>query len=455
MHRVALVVFTRDLRVNDHPALSATASGAGRVVPLFVFDDAILAGSFNRPNRTGFLLDSLTDLDVALQALGARLVVRRGDWVDTVVDVARQVGATSIHVSTDVSSYARRRLARLQSVASRERIALVEHPGTTIVPAGAVTPAGGDHYQVFTPYFRRWQELPRRHRSAAPTSLRLPDELDAGALPVLADVVQGERSPSTMRGGASEARRRLSAWVGNGLANYDDRHDDLPGDATSRLSASLHFGCLSPLEVLDAVRDRPGAEPFVRQLGWRDFFAQLLAARPDAAWSDYRPRGDVWRDDPAALEAWKAGRTGFPVVDAGMRQLAAEGFMHNRARMIVASFLTKDLGIDWRAGARHFLDLLVDGDLAQNNLNWQWVAGTGTDSNPHRVFNPTVQGTRFDPLGEYVRRWVPELAALRGTATHDPPPEVRRAYGYPAPIVDHRQAIAAYRDRLSPPRRPR
>jgi deoxyribodipyrimidine photo-lyase len=185
----------------------------------------------------------------------------------------------------------------------------------------------------------------------------------------------------------------------------------------------------------------------VRQLCWRDFFHQVLAARPDAAWADYRPRGDRWRDDPVALGAWRDGTTGYPVVDAGMRQLRAEGFMPNRARMVVASFLTKDLNVDWRLGARHFLDWLVDGDLANNNLNWQWIAGTGTDTDPRRVFNPIVQGRRFDPGGDYVRRHVPELAGVAGPAVHDPDPETRRACGYPPPIVDHAAAVAAYRAR--------
>ena len=217
-----------------------------------------------------------------------------------------------------------------------------------------------------------------------------------------------------------------------------------------RTSAPISTSGASPRSrSLRATSRRAGAAAFVRQLCWRDFFAQILAARPDAAWDDFRPRGDRWNDDDDALDAWKDGRTGYPVVDAGMRQLRLEGYMHNRARLVVASFLTKDLHLDWRAGARHFLDLLVDGDIANNNLNWQWVAGTGTDTNPHRVFNPTVQGKRFDPDGEYVRRYVPELAALRGPDTHDPDDKVRRAYDYPAPIVDHQRAIAEYRDRLA------
>jgi deoxyribodipyrimidine photo-lyase len=444
---VAVVVFTRDLRVDDHPALAAAVRTAEQVVPLFVFDDTILASSFNAPNRTGFLLESLHDLDDALRALGGALVVRRGDWVQQVVDVCTTVDAASVHVSSDVSGYAHTRLDRLEAALT---VPLERAPGVTVIPPGEITPGdSGDHYQVFTPYFRRWFDARRRHVEPAPEKISLPSSAEPGRLPKLSDLVDGARSPDVVPGGAREGHARLEAWIESGLRGYAEHHDDLPGDATSRLSAYLHLGCLSPLEVLRTASHHQGegVDAFVRQLCWRDFYAQILAARPDAAWSDYVDRGDRWRDDPDAVQAWKDGRTGYPVVDAAMRQLHAEGFVHNRARMVVASFLTKDLYVDWRVGARHFLDLLVDGDLAQNNLNWQWVAGTGTDTNPNRVFNPTVQGQRFDPDGDYVRRYVPELRAIKDGTVHDPDPKVRRAYDYPDPIVDHKEAIAEYKDR--------
>jgi deoxyribodipyrimidine photo-lyase len=458
MSSTAVVVFTRDLRVTDHLALTTACARHDRVVPLFVLDDAILASRFNRPNRTGFLLESLHDLDRVLRGLGARLVVRRGPWVDTVLAVARAAGAEAVHVSSDVSAYARAREASLAGECAAAGLRFEPAPGVTVVEPGTLTPAGEDHYRVFTPYYRRWQATDLRPVAPAPARVRLPDGVEPGDLPTLEELVSGVRAPSAPAGGSTEARRRLDRWLGagdRGMSGYEAHHDDLASHSTSRLAPYLHFGCLSPREVVAAAIGRPGSEPFLRQLCWRDFFHQILAARPEAAWRDYRPRGDRGRDDPAGLQAWKEGLTGFPVVDAAMRQLAQEGFVPNRARMIVASFLTKDLSIDWRDGARHFLDLLVDGDIANNNLNWQWVAGTGTDTNPHRVFNPTVQGRRFDPDGEYVRRYVPELSALRGTAVHDPQPAVRRAYGYPDPIVDHHTAIAAYRARPRPatPRR--
>ncbi|MFN8025897.1 MAG: deoxyribodipyrimidine photo-lyase [Acidimicrobiia bacterium] len=446
----AVVVFTRDLRADDQPALAGPRCDGDTVVPLFVFDDAILGSAFNRPNRTGFPLESLTDLDAQLRTLGAALVVRRGDWVEQVVEVVRATDATSVHVSGDVSAFAQRRESRTarrgdawlprrrDAGRHRRRTGRAATPArataTTTTRCSRRTGASGVATEI-CPLAKR------------PSKLALPPGLDTGAPPALADLVSGGRPGQQPGGGTTAAHRLLDEWVHAGLRSYDERHDDLPGDATSRLSPHLHFGTVSPGEIAAACAGREGAEPFLRQLCWRDFYTQILAARPDAAWNDYRERGDRWNVDPDTLAAWKAGRTGYPVVDAGMRQLAQEGFVHNRARMIVASFLTKDLYVDWRAGARHYLDLLLDGDLANNNLNWQWVAGTGTDTNPHRIFNPTVQGKRFDPDGEYVRRYVPELVAVKGGAVHEPDANVRRAYDYPAPIVDHHLAIEQYKSR--------
>jgi len=445
----AVVVFTRDLRVHDHPALRA-ATRADAVVPLFVFDAAILGSRFNRPNRTGFLVESLADLDASLRTRGGRLVTRTGDWVTEVVAAARAAGADTVHVSDDVTPYARKRLDALEETARAGSLAVHRHPGVTVVPPGSLAPAGGGHFQVFSPYHRRWLAAPRRPVLTAPTTVTVPASCPDDPLPGLADLVDGDRSPTVVPGGESAARARLNAWVRRHLAEYADRHDDLPGDATSHVGAALRFGCISPAEIEQKLRGRAGADAFLRQLCWRDFYAQALVARPDAAWGDYRARGDEWNDAPEHFRAWTEGRTGYPVVDAAMRQLRAEGFVHNRARMIAASFLTKDLYIDWRRGARHFLDWLVDGEIANNNLNWQWTAGTGTDTNPHRIFNPTVQARRFDPDGDYVRRYVTELRPVAGKAVHEPwtlPPAVRESLGYPEPIVDHHTAIAEYKDR--------
>jgi deoxyribodipyrimidine photo-lyase len=303
---------------------------------------------------------------------------------------------------------------------------------------------------MFSPYYRRWIAAAWRDPVPTPEDLSLPNGIDLGRIPTLAMLTDVAPSPELMVGGEHAARARLRAWTADRLAGYAEDHDAIAADATSRCSPYLHFGCLSPLEIATRLRDRVGGAAFVRQLCWRDFFHQILAARPDAAWTDYRDARFTWADDDMGFDGWAEGRTGYPVVDAAMRQLRAEGFVHNRARMIAASFLTKDLAVDWRRGARHFLDWLVDGDLANNNLNWQWVAGTGTDTNPHRIFNPTVQGRRFDPDGEYVRRYVTELEDVEGGAVHEPwklPKADRLALDYPEPIVDHSDAIAAYRAR--------
>src|SRR4051794_21318936 len=222
---------------------------------------------------------------------------------------------------------------------------------------------------MFTPYWRRGRAQPPRPAEPAPERIQLPAGVAAGRVPRLDELTREVPSPGLPEGGEAAARRRLAAWIRGGLGGYQERHDDLAADATSRLSPYLRFGCVSPLEVLELVHGRPAAEPFIRQLCWRDFFAQVTAARPGWARYDYRSRDAGWTCDDEALRAWKAGRTGYPVVDAGMRQLAREGWMHNRARLIVGSFLAKDLKIDWRLGAAHFWDLLVDGEIANNTGN--------------------------------------------------------------------------------------
>jgi deoxyribodipyrimidine photo-lyase len=448
--RTAIALFSRDLRVHDHPALSAAAAECERVAPVFVLDDGLRDAGFVAPNRARFLLDALADLDRSLVALGGRLVLRRGDVVREAVALARAVGARSIYASADVSAYAERRQARLASACASEGIEVRLYPGVTVAPPGAIVPAGGDHFRVFTPYWRRWREMPLRGAAPTPRRLAVPEPLAGVELPPPSALVDGAPSPDLAPGGESAGRARLAAWVRGGLGPYPDRHDDLAGDATSRLSPYVHFGCLSPAEIVRRCAGRPGGEAFLRQLCWRDFHHQVTAAFPAIAREDYRPRGHRGDDDEARLEAWKEGRTGYPIVDAGMRQLRREGFMHNRARLLTASFLIKDLSVDWRRGAAHFLEWLVDGDIANNSGNWQWVAGTGNDTRPNRIFNPTRQAERFDPKGDYVRRYVPELAALAGARIHEPwraDAAARRPLDYPGPIVDHTEAAASFRGR--------
>jgi deoxyribodipyrimidine photo-lyase len=447
----AIVLFNRDLRVHDHPALSAAAK-AERTVPLFVFDEQLLGSRFAAPNRVAFMLEALRDLDKALRRRGGRLFVRHGDPVQEAVAVAREAGAGAVHVSADWSAYARRREERLARACEEERIEFLAHPGVTVVPPGAVTPGGGDHFRVFSPYHRAWSRLPWRERLAAPRQLSVPARLKAGRLPSLDSLLamsrhhSGRPSPRRLPGGESEGRKLMRSFLRDGLGGYEGRHDDLPGDGTSRLSAYIRWGCVSPLELAREAGDRRGGAAFARQLCWRDFHHQVLAATPSLPRRDYRPRRDRWSRSQRVLEAWREGRTGYPLVDAAMRQLAEEGFMHNRARMTVASFLCKDLYVDWRAGAWHFWDLLTDGEIANNAGNWQWMAGTGNDTRPNLVLNPVRQAERFDPKGEYVRRYLPELESVEGKAILRP----WRMEGfdrlcYPGPIVDHDEAAAAFR----------
>ncbi|MFG2923034.1 cryptochrome/photolyase family protein [Streptomyces sp. NPDC048305] len=452
---VAVVLFTSDLRLHDHPPLHAALASADEVVPLFVRDEGVEATGFDAPNRRAFLADCLRDLDAGLRERGGRLVVRAGAVVEEVCRIVTETGAGSVHMAAGVSSFAHRREERLREALESQGCRLRVHDAViTVVAPGAVVPSGPgrDHFAVFTPYFRRWSEEGTRQVFRAPRAVRVPEGPASAALPARNEV--SGVSPGLAEGGEEEGRRLFTAWRRDGLAAYEDRHDDLAGDATSRLSPHLHFGTLSPAEVVSRGREAggTGAEAFVRQVCWRDFHHQVLAARPASSRSDYRTRHDRWRTGKAAEEdtaVWKEGRTGYPVVDAAMRQLLHEGWMHNRGRLLAASFLTKSLYVDWRTGARHFLDLLVDGDVANNQLNWQWVAGTGTDTRPNRVLNPVTQAKRYDPDGAYVRRWVPELADVAGPAVHEPwklPRSQRSRCDYPEPVVGLPEGLARFKE---------
>jgi deoxyribodipyrimidine photo-lyase len=392
----ALALFTRDLRVRDNPVLDAATAGSTKVVPLFVFDRDMLARtSHGRPNRFGFLCQSLMDLDGSLRDRGGQLIVRRGDWVQEVLQVAYECHAQTIHVARDVSAYAQRRAHALEHAASAAGMQVLSHESVTVVPARAF----GKPYLVFTPYYRRWIEAEWRPLARLPRRIDVPASVGSAAVP-------DQSPPGEWVGGETAALAHFKGWTAHELASYDARRDDLGGDHTSHISAALHFGCLSPVEIASRLWERAGSEAFLRQLCWRDFYAQLLFARPNVSHEDVHPGPREWNDDPVGLARWKEGRTGVPLVDAGMRQLLADGWMPNRVRMVAASFLTKQLGIDWRHGAAHFMEHLVDGDIANNQLNWQWTAGTGIDQRPHRGFNPELQAQKHDPDGLYVKRWL-------------------------------------------------
>jgi len=387
------MLFTRDLRVHDNPALAAAVANSDRVVPMFVLDPRLSVAI----NRRRFLAESLVDLRESLRARGGDLLVRHGDPVTEVIKVAREVDATGVAMTRDVSEFAARRERRMDRECQRHRIKLALFDGVTVVPPGELVPStGGGLYQVFTPYFRAWQA--KRWRAPAPTPQHIatPSSMPRGVQ------IPGLAASRHWTGGESEALRRLANWKRRS-DGYADGHDDLAGDRTSRLSPYLHFGCVSPVNL--AGSGMPDA--YVRQLCWRDFYHQLLAGFPKLATTNFRESArDDWTSDDDALERWKAGETGVDIVDAGMRQLRAEGWMHNRARLITASYLTKTLGLDWRSGGDWFMQHLVDADVANNYGNWQWVAGTGTDTKPYRQFSPARQAERFDPDRAYRDRYL-------------------------------------------------
>jgi deoxyribodipyrimidine photo-lyase len=402
----AVVWFRRDLRLHDHPPLVAALAEHEKVVPLFVLDERLVHGRFRSANRTQYLLDCLAALNTGLQG---RLVVRHGRPEEVIPAVVAEADATAVYAAGDVSRYARTRDRRVAEH--------VDHrlgPGNFIARLGDLHTKSGGPFKVFSPFRRAWIEQPRRDTYDAPQTIRTTRVADDG-IPSLAALGFAEtpRLVDRPEPGEAAALRAADAWARDGVERYAETRNTL-ADPTSRMSQYLHFGCLSPRLLEQRTRDH---RIYHQELAWRDFYAYVLLhehpSRPDPPWDD----------DDHLLSAWQQGRTGFPVVDAAMRQLVACGWMHNRARMIVASFLTKDLHIDWREGERFFMEHLIDGDVGNNNGGWQWVAGTGTDPHDYtRVFNPALQQRRFDPDGRYVRRWIPELG------TDD----------YPDPIVDHR-----------------
>lgn len=452
--------FRRDLRIDDHPAL-AWAAGRGDVVALWVADPHLLGAAHHRsPVRLRFLRACLQALDSELGARGIRLVVRAGDPVDVVPAVAAECGADHVVVTDDVTPYSRRRDAAVGAVVQAAGVGFTAEGGPWRVPLHELEGSSGKGYLVFTPFFKAWDQIPVAARIAPPDSLTGP-AMPSDGLGMLPD------GDPPIEAGPAAARARLEHFIRSGHADgYGDARDDMAADATSHLSADLRMGVLSPGQVGRAIGAEDGVskgrQAFWRQLAWRDFYAHHMQRHPVVAGLALKEpfRGIRWDDDPGMIAAWAEGRTGFPLVDAGMRQMAATGWMHNRARMVCASVLVKDLLVDWRVGESVFMRGLVDGDPANNNGGWQWTAGTGTDAAPYfRVFNPFLQAKRFDPSGAYVRRWVPELAQVPDRYIHEPwtmPDAEQDAAGcrigvdYPAPIVDHAtrrvEAIERYKE---------
>jgi deoxyribodipyrimidine photo-lyase len=445
----------RDLRLTDNQALQYALSNAEQVIPVYILDPDLLA--LNAPRRQNFLFSSLHALSDQLDSLKCPLVVRRGDPLAELSRLMEESGADLISAEADYSPYARNRDASVES-----QLNLVLHNGILIHPPRAAVKADGSVYTVFTPFSRAWLALPLPG-NPIPAPAFLPGHTALSSEPI---------PPATeTRGfpaGEETAQRRLEDFLRFSVSEYHTQRDRPDLDATSLLSPYLRFGLLSPRYVyaqlapfLDDPLTHDGASMWLNELVWREFYFNIMAAFPFVLRGAFREnmREIPWRNSPRDLQAWQAGRTGYPLVDAGMRQLAQTGWMHNRARMVTASFLTKDLLINWQDGENWFMRQLLDGDPASNNGGWQWTAGTGTDAAPYfRIFNPVTQSRKVDPFGAYIHTWLPELAAVPDAYIHEPwkmPADLQVSLGmrigrdYPPPIVDHafarQRALSAYK----------
>jgi deoxyribodipyrimidine photo-lyase len=438
----AVFWFRRDLRLADNPALVEAVHHAGTdgdVVAFFCLDQALRGPA--GPARLAYLSRSLRALD---ESIGGRLVVRAGVPATEVPALAEQVGAEAVYAAEDFGPYGRQRDDDVHHALEEAGVELHLVGSPYAVAPGTILNGSGQPYRVFTPFSRAW----RAHGWAGPVK--------APARIPWADGVEGDGIPDEPRcdadlpeAGEEAAKRAARRFWDSRLAGYAAKRNDPGADATSRLSPHLKWGAIHPRQLLAKLEGGKGADTFRTELCWREFYADVLHARPDTVRQSFQEQMRTMEVDggPSTedrFRAWAEGRTGYPIVDAGMRQLLAEAWMHNRVRMIVASFLVKDLHLDWTRGARWFMQHLVDGDVASNQHGWQWTAGTGTDPSPYfRVFNPVGQGERFDPEGTYVRRWVPELADVPKKYVHHPwddpdglPP------GYPPPMVDHAEERA-------------
>ena len=433
--------FRRDLRRHDNPALlaaltAARSGGDDSVVPLFVLDPRLWgpAGDVRR----AWLSRSLRALD---DSLGGSLVVRHGDPASLVPEVAATAGAATVHVAADFGPYGAARDLGVEAALARHGRSLVRTGSAYAVAPGRVVKGDGTAYRVYTPYYRAWVEHGWRAPAADPD--RWPTWRIDDTGPLACDGIPDAPDVALPPVGEEAALARWDAFRSDGLPAYGELRDRADLAGTSSLSAHLRWGEIHPRTLLADLDDSPSQTVFRKEIAWREFYADVLHRAPSSARTWLDPRYALMEHDsgPEAderFEAWRAGRTGYPFVDAGMRQLLAEGWMHNRVRMVTASFLVKDLHLPWQRGARWFMRMLRDGDLASNQQGWQWVAGSGTDAAPYfRVFNPVTQGLRFDPDGDYVRRYVPELRDLPGKAAHEPWEHPLLAVDYPPRVVDH------------------
>jgi deoxyribodipyrimidine photo-lyase len=445
----------RDLRINDNQALNAALTHAGRVIPVYILDPRLIQSAYVGEKRLAFLYEGLRRLDADLRQRGSHLIVRQGSPVSELTLIKQVTQAGAVYAESDYSPYARQRDAMVA-----RHLPLHLTGGVTVHPPEFIHKPNGEPYTVYTPFSKTWKAL------YAPGNLQVRPAPES--MPLSGEDIPGSQalpdtpvlSPSVpFLPGEAEAQRRLNAFLSENIYQYAEKRN-LPGAAgTSLLSPYLRYGMISARQAVAAAYQaiesapypaaRKGAETWLNELIWREFYIAVLYHYPHVRARSFREdlQHISWENDPRLFDAWKQGLSGYPIVDAAMRQLTSSGWMHNRTRMIAASFLVKHLLIDWRWGERWFMQHLVDGDPAANNGGWQWSAGTGTDAAPYfRVFNPILQGARFDPGGDYVRCWVPELGNVPDEFIHKPwemPAALQRQAGcvigehYPKPIVEH------------------
>ncbi|MGC1479721.1 MAG: deoxyribodipyrimidine photo-lyase [Chthoniobacterales bacterium] len=441
--------FRRDLRITDNTALAAASRDGELVVAVYVLSVWKDEHAWTGPHRQAFLCGSLEALDGRLRSIGGTLTLRCGEQVRELVELAREVNASAIYANRDPDPFGRDVEGKLGDALAEEGIELKLFQDVCIHERNEVLNGSDEPYKVFTPYSKAWRKLAKREAAGRLRKLDSPKNVKSVGVPSLKHwglKLDGD----VMEPGEEAARARLTRWVNGGIAAYDKTRDTPSGDTTSRLSQDLRWGLLSIREVYERCAEkereldpagRKGAGVYVGELIWREFYQAILWHWPEVLEKDFNPRyGKVrWPGKDAEFERWQAGETGFPIVDAAMRHLAATGFMPNRCRMITAMFLTKDLHVHWRRGESHFMQQLTDGEIASNNGGWQWSAGTGADAAPYfRIQNPWTQSERFDPKGEYVREWIPELRDVEPKRFLGPPEDGESlAKGYPKPIVDH------------------
>jgi deoxyribodipyrimidine photo-lyase len=443
--------FRRDLRISDNTSLANAAKHGLPVVAVYVVSEWRKSHSWTGPNRQQFLCGCLDSLSRNLESIGVRLLIRKGDAVEELRRLIRESGAVALHFNKDPDPFGKLVETRIREMCGKLGVACHGHADCTLHEPDEVLTQSGQPYRIYTPFSRNWLDLPKPKPGGKLPALRSPGGLSSLPLPTVR--TWGLKVPSSQlpEPGERAARERLKHAIANKVHGYLAKRDFPAEDGTTRISQDLRFGLISIRTVYAAAMKarataspggRAGIDTFIKELAWREFYFAILHHHPNVLDEEFNAdwRGLPWQEPGEWFDAWKLGRTGFPIIDAGMRELMATGFMHNRVRMITAMFLTKDLHLDWKLGESHFMQHLVDGEIASNNGGWQWSAGTGADAAPYfRIQNPWSQTARYDPAGIYIKRWIPELARIQPQRFLEPPGDGKPlAPDYPLPCLDHK-----------------